>query len=208
MRPLWLCADLELGPLEALAASLAQACAAGPVTVWVRHPERAPEGRLVPWIEGLRGTLPRETRWVIADRVDLARALSLDGVHLPRGSFGLDDARALVGPRVSLSTPFHADAPTPAEWPDAVLISPFRPVAGKGPALGSAGLAAMTARCPATVSALALGGIEGPETARAACEAGADGVAVRRAWFASSDPAETVRSLRRALDRLGPPGRR
>ncbi|THV31358.1 thiamine phosphate synthase [Glycomyces paridis] len=67
---------------------------------------------------------------------------------------------------------------------------------GYGPALGLDGLAAA---CAGPVPVYALGGVTGPERARAAREAGAAGVAVMGAVMKANDPERAVRALRAVL---------
>ncbi|WP_030158032.1 thiamine phosphate synthase [Glycomyces sp. NRRL B-16210] len=68
---------------------------------------------------------------------------------------------------------------------------------GYGPATGLDGLAE---RCAANaVPVYALGGVTGPERARAAREAGAAGVAVMGAVMKANDPERAVRALRAVL---------
>ncbi len=42
------------------------------------------------------------------DRLDIALALGLDGVHLPQASFKADDARRLLGPRRLIGVSCHS----------------------------------------------------------------------------------------------------
>jgi thiamine-phosphate pyrophosphorylase len=114
-------------------------------------------------------------RLVINDRVDVALAVGADGVHLPERGLGVADARKLIG-MVGASTHSPADAAARlAEGADYVVLGPIWETPGKGPALGPEALAGL----PPAV--LALGGVDGPERARAARAAGAHGVAVLRA---------------------------
>lgn len=83
---------------------------------------------------------------------------------------------------------------------DYCTYSPVWPTASKpgyGPATGTDGLAAACAASPVPV--FALGGVTGPDRARAAREAGAAGVAVMGAVMRAADPERAVRGLREAL---------
>ncbi|THV43646.1 thiamine phosphate synthase [Glycomyces buryatensis] len=84
---------------------------------------------------------------------------------------------------------------------DYITYSPIWPVESKpgyGPALGARGLAERARTSPVPV--YALGGVTGPDRARAARVAGAAGVAVQGAVMRASDPAAVVADLRAALD--------
>ncbi|MDA1359391.1 thiamine phosphate synthase [Glycomyces luteolus] len=77
-----------------------------------------------------------------------------------------------------------------------IWLSESKP--GYGPAIG---LAALREACAASpVPVFALGGVDGPDRARAAREAGAAGVAVMGAVMRADDPERAVRELRAALD--------
>ncbi len=125
---------------------------------------------------------------VVNDRLDVARLLEADGVHLGRRSVATVDARKLLAEPswVSMSAHNLADVEVAlAARADAVVLSPIFDTPGKGPALGLDVLR----RAKALVGEqgprlLALGGVD---TARglACLEAGADGVASIRADLAS-----------------------
>ncbi|MQM27213.1 thiamine phosphate synthase [Glycomyces albidus] len=68
---------------------------------------------------------------------------------------------------------------------------------GYGPAIGPAALARTCAASPVPV--YALGGVNGPDRALAAREAGAAGVAVMGAVMRADDPEHAIRALRGAL---------
>jgi thiamine monophosphate synthase len=76
---------------------------------------------------------------------------------------------------------------------DALVASPFEPVAGKSPALGERGLRALRERAPGTFL-VALGGLLDAGSCARALAAGADAVALRRLWLDAPLP-ETVAAV-------------
>jgi thiamine-phosphate pyrophosphorylase len=121
---------------------------------------------------------------VINDRLDLARALGADGVHLGRRSAAIADARALLGPSAWISVACHdVDdvVRAAAEGADAVTLSPIFASPGKGTPLGVAAIRAARAAAGAlSIAIYALGGVDRASAPRC-FEAGADGVAAIRA---------------------------
>lgn len=115
---------------------------------------------------------------VVNDRLDLARALAADGVHLGRRSVSVADARAWLGPSAWVSVSCHAEADVPLAakaGASAALLSPIFATPGKGPPLGLEALRASAGHLPL----IALGGVDASR-ALACFEAGAEGVAAIR----------------------------
>jgi thiamine-phosphate pyrophosphorylase len=136
---------------------------------------------------GLRlraATRPLGIALVINDRLDLARAIGADGVHLGRRSVTIADARALLGPAAWISAACHNvdDVVRAAtDGADAVTLSPIFASPGKGTPLGVAALRAARSALGARPLALyALGGVD-RASAPICLGAGADGVAAIRA---------------------------
>jgi thiamine-phosphate pyrophosphorylase len=196
---LWLCADLELSWTDELAARVGAALQAGPAVVWLRAPAGASARTVLYGAAALRRVASRHGGLLlVGDHVDVALAVDADGVHLTERSLLPADARRFARRPLVVSRAVHdAAGAARAEGADAVVISPFGEVPGKGPALGPAGFAALRALAPATF-AVALGGVTDGATARAARAAGADAVAVRRALY-SVDPAARCAELLAAL---------
>ncbi|WP_100446002.1 thiamine phosphate synthase [Glycomyces xiaoerkulensis] len=114
--------------------------------------------------------------------------------HLSAG-FGMPRPRpALVGRSV------HAGEPVEPGL-DYITYSPVWATESKpgyGPAVGLEGLAERAAAC--AVPVYALGGVTGPDRARAAREAGAAGVAVMGAVMRAESPERVVAALRGAVE--------
>lgn len=145
-------------------------------------------------LAALGGELRRRTRAVgaqliVNDRLDLARWLDADGVHLGRCSVSVAEARAFVGPCIVTASAHSTEEALEraAAGVDAVLLSPVFVSPGKGAALGLDTLAAVRRELPTAVSLIALGGVD-LHNAPQAFEAGADGVAAIRADLCALAP--------------------
>jgi thiamine-phosphate pyrophosphorylase len=143
-----------------------------------------------------RGT---ETRVLVNDRADIARAASCDGVQLTTRSLEAGVVRRAFGPDflVGVSTHSLAEAlAAQAGGADFALFGPVFDTPSKrayGPPLGLEALGE-AARALSPFPLLAVGGIS-PENARAVLDAGAAGVAAIRMFAEAEDLAGTVRPL-------------
>ncbi|WP_335985868.1 thiamine phosphate synthase [Glycomyces sp. MUSA5-2] len=118
----------------------------------------------------------------------------------PVAAAHLSAARAVPDPRpVLVGRSVHAGEPIDPGL-DYCTYSPVWPSDSKpgyGPAIGPAALAEVCAASPVPV--YALGGVDGPDRALAAREAGAAGVAVMGQVMRADDPEHEIRALRGAL---------
>lgn len=140
-------------------------------------------------------------RVVASRRLDLVRALALDGVHLAADAVPVAEARAWLGPDALIGYSAHdgAEAARAArDGADFALLSPIWPTDSKpgAPARGAAWLADAVAK--AGLPVLALGGVT-QANAPEALRAGAHGVAAVSAIGAADDVAAAARGLARAL---------
>ncbi len=198
---LWLCADVDGVAAAELIARTRDALRSGPSVVWLRSPQGWPAGPLASLASSLMDAVGASASLLlVGDRVDVALAAGAHGVHLTERSLAVSDVRRLLGHERLVSQAVHdaAGIDRARVGVDAMVLSPFGPVAGKGPALGAPGFAALRNRAP-EVFTVALGGVTDAEVVTAALAAGADGVAVRRALLESTDVAEAVAALRRAM---------
>lgn len=137
--------------------------------------------------ERLRSLLARyRAPLIVNDRIDIARAVDADGVHLGGRSVGVRDARAMLGESAFLSVAAHElediDA-AEAAGATAVLVAPIYATPGKGPPRGIGFLREARARS-ARLLVYALGGLDA-ERALECARAGAQGVAaIRSMWSA------------------------
>lgn len=140
--------------------------------------------------------------------LDSASGAGAHGVQLPRGGDPAAARRAL-GPSALIGVSAHSlDEARAAEQggADYVTLSPiFRSESkpGYGPALGTAGLAAVAAAV--AIPVIALGGIDDGNIA-ACLQAGAAGVAVMGGVMRAPDIASTTRALVAALTAARRPG--
>jgi thiamine-phosphate pyrophosphorylase len=183
----------RIGAVAALSAG-----ARARLAVQLRDPELPSAALLAVGLRLREATRAVGARLVVNDRLDLARLLGADGVHLGRRSVSVADARSFLGAGAWISVACHAVDEVVAAGragADAAVLSPIFASPGKGPPLGLEALAAARARLDAAgleaVALLALGGVDA-ERAGACFAAGADGVAAIRA------------DLGRALQELGP----
>jgi len=152
-------------------------------------------------------TQAHEALLIINDHADLAIAADADGVHLGQDDLPPAAVRALPGFEgrlIGRSTHRLAQAQLAVhEGADYIAVGPVYPTPTKEgrPAVGTA----LVSRVAGVVDRpfVAVGGID-LETAPAVIDAGAPAIAVVRAVYDASDPAEAARRLHEAmLTRLG-----
>ena len=139
---------------------------------------------------------------LVNDRVDVARALGLPGVHLGQRSLPLPSARKILGSGALLGASVHGPPEARRardDGADYLVVGTLYPTAshpgrpGAGPGLLQE-VGALTA-----LPLLAIGGIT-PERVERVLRAGAHGVAVRGGIWDAADPREATRVY---LKRLG-----
>ena len=200
---LYLVTDPRLGGDRPLLETVAAAAQGGVTLVQLR--DKDAEGRaLLEQARALKALLdPLGVPLLINDRVDIALAAGAAGCHVGQTDLPAEAARALLGPDAilgtSLDTVEQARAVDP-EYLDYVAYGPFAATATKGdagPAIGSAGLAAV--RALTALPLVAIGGVSEGNLGDAIL-AGADGIAVVSAIMAAADPAAASRRLRAAIE--------
>ncbi len=143
---------------------------------------------------------------IVNDRIDLARAIDADGVHLGQSDLPISVAReqlgddAIIGASVSTVSEARLAAITGADYLGVGAIygttsKPEAPTADDGLGLDVLADIVQTVRIPVT----AIGGITA-ENAAEPIAAGASSVAVISAITAVDDPAAAARRLREATD--------
>ena len=139
---------------------------------------------------------------LINDRVDVAMALSADGVHLRRESLPPREARELLGPGKLIGMSCHSAADVreaTGAGVDFVVLGPVFETPSKvsyGPPLTTAAL--LDARAASSLPILAIGGIKKAQV-RDVMAAGADGVAVISVVMSAPDPAAAATELLTAV---------
>jgi thiamine-phosphate pyrophosphorylase len=139
---------------------------------------------------------------LINDRVDLAMAVSADGVHLTRRSLPPKESRELLGPERLIGVSCHslADVGEAVDGgADFVVLGPIFETPSKtgyGPPLTAALL--RQARARAALPILAIGGVKATQVPEVMA-AGADGIAVISAVMAAPDPGKAAADLLAAI---------
>lgn len=173
---------------------VSRALDAGLPAVQVREKD-LPGRPLLALAERLRhATTARGALLFVNDRLDVARAVGADGVHLGEASFPVAVARECL-PQALVGASIHGVPEAAASTADFVFFGPVFATPSKaasGPPHGPQRLAeaVRATRCPV----LAIGGIDAT-TLPAVRASGAHGVAVIRAILAAADPAAATRVL-------------
>jgi len=135
---------------------------------------------------------------LVNDRIDIALALDLDGVHLGVAGFPVAEARELLGPARMIGASTHSLAEAKAAEQAGADFITFGPVyatpskARYGPPVGLKALQAAVSA--AAVPVFALGGM-GRANLHEARSAGAFGVAMISAVLAAEDPRQAAAGL-------------
>ena len=196
MRVVLITDRTRFGDIAERVAAIARAVPPGSIAIQVREKD-TDGGPLLAFVRELQDAAPGVPIWV-NDRVDVALAADIAGVHLPEHGLSIDDARAvagITGRPLSIGVSRHTlESALRATGADVIQLGPIYETPGKGPRLGPAALG-VRAQLPAATRLVAVGGIDTPERAREAIAAGADAVAVIRAAWTSSDPAAMIGAL-------------
>lgn len=161
-----------------------------------------PSGRLLPLAERLRDRCRRAgVTFIVNDRVDLALAVSADGVHLGQDDLPTRAARPILRPGMILGRSTHSVAQAreaQAEGADYIAVGAMFPTQTK-PDFELVGPELVRAVRPATKAPLiGIGGITRENVAQV-IGAGADGVAVISAVCGAPDPAAATRDFIAAI---------
>lgn len=140
---------------------------------------------------------------IINDRIDLARALGAQGVHLGQDDASPDEARRTLGEDaiigLSITDPSQLGAVDPTVV-DYLGVGPIFPTPSKPDAAAPLGIDALSRIAGAVrLPVAAIGGIT-EENAADVIRAGADGLAVISAICAADDPEEAARALATRID--------
>ncbi len=193
--------DHPRGPVEPIAKAI-EGCPPGLVGVQLRA-KRAPDRELLAWGHELRAiTRGAGAALTLNRRADLAEIVDADGVHLPERGLRPGEVRAhwpdfrWVGVSRHDSEGLLAAARDSADF---AFLSPVFEVPGKGSPLGIEGFGRAIAGVG--MPTYALGGLDAAHLGPL-LDAGAHGVAVRRAIYDARDPREALWSFVRELDKL------
>jgi thiamine-phosphate pyrophosphorylase len=154
---------------------------------------------LLPFARDLRqATRAAGALLIVNRRLDLARAIGADGVHLGATGPAIAEAREAMGPSLLIGYSAHAPGEALdalAHGADYVTFSPVFATPSKAGILEPVGieaLATLARQAPGRV--IALGGIDRTNLA-AVMQTGAAGAAVIRAVFGQANPAQATREL-------------
>ncbi|GMV17759.1 MAG: thiamine phosphate synthase [Polyangiaceae bacterium] len=161
------------------------------VLVQLRDPELGARARLELGRHLVALARAHGQSFAVNDRLDLAKLLGADAVHLGEASVDVADARRFL-PGVWISRAWHSTDRAP-EGADALLLSPIFEARHGRPALGAPSLRIARARIGA-LPLYALGGVT-PERASTAMATSAQGVAVIGAVLDDDDPLPLLAAL-------------
>lgn len=183
------------------AEQIARFGAGGATLVQLREKHLSPREFYQAAEEALRVAHARHMRLIINDRVDVALALSADGVHLGQDDLPPAAARELLGERAIIGFSTHSleQAIAAARLPvDYIAIGPIFSTSSKenpDPLVGTNVLRRVR-QVTGRVPLVAIGGIT-PETAPQVIAAGADAVAII-SWLLT-EPSQIERRIRETL---------
>ena len=139
---------------------------------------------------------------LINDRIDLAKAIGADGVHLRANSLPISVTRRMLGPKALIGASAHTQQEVMAaesQGADFIVFGPIYDTASKrdfGPPLGARGLEEVQGRCKKPL--YAIGGLT-PARVAEVRGAGAYGVAVISSILESPSVSTTIRHFLNAL---------
>jgi thiamine-phosphate pyrophosphorylase len=191
-------------------ADLARRVAEGGATLVQLRDKLGETRQLVAEARAIKAALaPFGVPLVMNDRVDVALAAELDGVHVGQEDMAVDDARRLLGPKaiIGLSIKTVAQAETaPLDLLDYAGIGGVYGTMSKtqkSAPIGPHGLARIVAVLQRRRAGFPTCGIAGIDAGNAAAviAAGAEGVSVISALSLADDPGQAARELRGVVDR-------
>ena len=162
--------------------------------------KQANDRELLRWGVELRRITRAHGAWLsVNGRVDVAKHIEADGVHLGETGIPVERARSVLAEALIGVSRHDGDGLLAAEraLADYAFLSPVFEVPGKNQPLGIDGFATTAAQC--SIPVIALGGI-GPDDVRPLIDAGAYGIAIRRAIYEAEDPAAALGQFLDALD--------
>lgn len=188
-----------------LVALVAAALEGGATAIQLREKEESALAQVTLGRELRRLTREAGALFIVNDRVDVARAVEADGVHLGQDDLPASVARAILGNDAIVG----GSAGNPDELArclaarvDYLGVGPMYPTPSKadaGPAIGPAGLAEI--RRATSLPIVGVGGI-GADNLGPVLAAGADGVALISAVIGAADPRAAARQLRSRIEEI------
>ena len=197
---LHLVTDRSLCTETSLEDAVARAVEGGVEVVHLREKDLPPK-ELYHLAARLRKVTLGRALLIISDRIDIALAISADGVHLPGDSVPTYVAKKLGADRLIVGRSVHSvkeALEAEAEEADYVILGTIYKTASH-PGLKPAGLGLVReVRAAVGLPVYAIGGIDASNAAEVVA-AGADGVAVIRAILGAKDPRAATQGLLEAV---------
>ena len=197
---LHLVTDRSLCTETSLEDAVARAVEGGVEVVHLREKDLPPK-EFYSLAAGLRKVTLGRALLIINDRIDIALAISADGVHLPGDSVPTYVAKKLGADRLIVGRSVHSvkeALEAEAEEADYVILGTIYKTASH-PGLKSAGLGLVReVREAVGLPVYAIGGIDASNAAEVIA-AGADGIAVIRAILGAKGPRAAARDLAEAV---------
>ena len=190
----------RLGDEATLVDRIAGAVSGGVDLVQLREKD-LPGGRLLELAQQIKEAINDSALLIINERVDVAAAISADGVQLGEEALPIFEARNILGPDTLIGRSVHSLAGalrTKEQDADFLLVGTMfasRSHPGEKP-VGPELVRQITTQC--SVPMIGIGGIEAGYT-RHVINAGANGVAVISSILASRDPKEAARLIKLAI---------
>lgn len=204
-----LIADGSRGDFSARLAAIVGTVARGAVAIQIRD-KSLDGGPLLALVrDALAVAGPAGAPVWVNDRVDVARLAGANGVHLPESGLPVGIVRHLVGHAMKIGASRHSVESAVAaadDGADVVQLGAMFATPGKSP-VGVELVRSTRACLPNATQLVAVGGICEPRQAEEVVTAGADAIAVIRAWT-GEQPAELVSALVAAVDAALPLHRR
>lgn len=199
---IWIVTDPDhpSGPVAPLRRAL-ENCPPGLVGVQLRA-HGVPDRQLIDWGLELRAlTRARGCSLIVNRRIDVAKIVGADGVHLPEAGLPLGEVRENWPAIHMLGVSRHDSvglAAAERKGATYAYLSPIFTVPGKAAPIGVHGFRAAIAGVG--IPTYALGGIRADDL-KPLLAAGAFGVALRRAIYAADSPEESLSGFLSALDK-------
>ena len=194
----YLVTDRTLSGVRGVLETVAAAIAGGAAIIQLRDPEAKTRAL----VEEARAILALTRRagipFIVNDRVDVALAVGVDGVHIGQSDMSVADTRTLIGPDpiLGLSITSEADLDvSDLQGVDYLGVGPVFQTSTKpdsAPPINVGGLEAIVARTKIPI--VAIGGLHAGNAAEAIA-AGAKGIAIVSAICAAPDPEAATREL-------------
>ena len=203
LPPLYLVTNRHQTNNRSLLAVLHEALKAGVRMIQLREKDLDTRSLLTLATEVLNLSRSYKALVLINDRVDIAKAIGADGVHLPARSLPISVARRILGPKALIGTSAHSSQEVmtaETEGADFIVFGPIYDTPSKiafGPPLGLQSLREVRRLCHKPL--FAIGGLT-PERASEVREAGAYGVATISSILESASVSHSTQRFLTALE--------